>query len=320
MTASSAISEEYFKDVKNHVFINIKNNPLVAFLKTHLNVLSGTMKLVAAMSKKPSKAIFDNSDTTVSNEDIETTSEAYETLKDAEEEQNEHQDSTASLECECPEVNIGSTISDDSNNNHTANSYTNGSPIIPIDLSLPKITNSLIDDLSSILKVDKIEGYNIEHSGLEISVADLCATHYENDDNEANLEESESNKENMMKVNKKSTLTLKTYSSTPNSSSTAREKLIKLLNPVSDNNSEYNSTFISENANTYNYLNLQDEWGGLLKNKKTSHYAKKDPDIENKHKRPKSKSKIGLLINEFLLKLIKGKLIATDIQPPAYFM
>ncbi|GBP12596.1 hypothetical protein EVAR_10258_1 [Eumeta japonica] len=202
MTASSAISEEYFKDVKNHVFINIKNNPLVAFLKTHLNVLSGTMKLVAAMSKKPSKAIFDNSDTTVSNEDIETTSEAYETLKDAEEEQNEHQDSTASLECECPEVNIGSTISDDSNNNHTANSYTNGSPIIPIDLSLPKITNSLIDDLSSILKVDKIEGYNIEHSGLEISVADLCATHYENDDNEANLEESESNKENMMKVNK----------------------------------------------------------------------------------------------------------------------
>ncbi|GBP40843.1 hypothetical protein EVAR_88904_1 [Eumeta japonica] len=77
-------------------------------------------------------------DTTVSNEDIETTSEAYETLKDAEEEQNEHQDSTASLECECPEVNIGSTISDDSNNNHTANSYTNGSPIIPIDLSLPK--------------------------------------------------------------------------------------------------------------------------------------------------------------------------------------
>ncbi|GBP27992.1 hypothetical protein EVAR_83623_1 [Eumeta japonica] len=56
------------------------------------------MKLVAAMSKKPSKAIFDNSDTTVSNEDIETTSEAYETLKDAEEEQNEHQDSTASLE------------------------------------------------------------------------------------------------------------------------------------------------------------------------------------------------------------------------------
>ncbi|GBP12570.1 hypothetical protein EVAR_10236_1 [Eumeta japonica] len=104
MTASSAISEEYFKDVKNHVFINIKNNPLVAFLKTHLNVLSGTMKLVAAMSKKPSKAIFDNSDTTVSNEDIETTSEAYETLKDAEEEQNEHQDSTASLECECPEA------------------------------------------------------------------------------------------------------------------------------------------------------------------------------------------------------------------------
>ncbi|GBP12564.1 hypothetical protein EVAR_10231_1 [Eumeta japonica] len=254
-------------------------------------------KLVAAMSKKPSKAIFDNSDTTVSNEDIETTSEAYETLKDAEEEQNEHQDSTASLECECSEVNIGNTISDDSNNNHTAKSYTNGSPIIPIDLSLPKITNSLIDDLSSILKVDKIEGYKIEHSGLEISVADLCATHYENDDNEANLEESESNKENMMKVNKKSTLTLKTYSSTPNSSSTAREKLIKLLNPVSDNNSEYNSTFISENANTYNYLNLQDEWGGLLKNKKTSHYAKKDMDIENKHKRPKSKSKIGLLIN-----------------------
>ncbi|CAF4889058.1 unnamed protein product [Pieris macdunnoughi] len=194
MTASSAISEEYFKDVKKHVFVNKKHNPLVAFLKTHLNVLSGTMKLLAAMSNKYSKADSDKSDTTVSDEDIETISGISKTLEDVEEEQSEYHETSASLECERREINTESTISDDTNNNYTVNDSTLISAINPIDLSLPKITNSLLNDLSSIIKIEKIEDFNIGNSDLEMSVADLCTTHYENDDNETNLDEPKQNK------------------------------------------------------------------------------------------------------------------------------
>lgn len=84
---------------------------------------------------------------------------------------------------------------------------------------------------------------------------------------------------------------------------------INLLTPTFDDNnkSESNSTSIPQADNKYSFLNLQDEWSGLLKNKKTSHYVKNDPDIENKHKRPKSKKKIGLLINGNCLKPLKMK-------------
>lgn len=63
------------------------------------------MMLIAAMSLKDSEAISNNTNTTMSDEDIERTTEISKILKDVEEEKNEHHDSTTSFEYEHRKIN-----------------------------------------------------------------------------------------------------------------------------------------------------------------------------------------------------------------------
>lgn len=48
VTASSAISEEYFKDLKKFIFNNGRNLKVDKYLAIHLNVLIATVNLIAA--------------------------------------------------------------------------------------------------------------------------------------------------------------------------------------------------------------------------------------------------------------------------------
>lgn len=220
-TASSAISEEYFKDVKNLIFRNEKNKSLIEFIKVHHEALSGTTKLLAAIDNKyfvPNTKIDSDTDGTSYENATVNALQSKNTVELLASSNNSAFEMLSAANKASKDIGLDIDMGPINLSGIELNSYST-----PTDFcSLPG-TKSMIDALD-------IMNYGSNDCVLnDMSSSELCATSYDNN----------------YYLNQ---LTLPDVISHPKFSPTLNEN-------------------ISVNK-TYNYLNLQDEWGGLLKNKK----------------------------------------------------